>query len=116
HRMVVVPHESGALIVRIVKLGFVRSGGRVQNRIVHETFATFTSRSPPGERTTVADPGNKASVKMSDNSILRQIGAGNGGIDGKDMRRRKIISKCDLYRRSSLGHDDATEMSATRWS
>ena len=62
--MVMVPHEPCALVVGVVVLRFVNSGGGVQNVIVQETQSVGIVRGPPVEGAAVADPGDEAAVEV----------------------------------------------------
>ena len=109
--VVVIPHEPGTLIERIIVLGLVWGCSRIEHRVVEETWSTISGRVPPSERSAVADPRNQTTVKMHSGAIVAQVRTRDGQIIGDDVRPAgEIVPEGDLDRRAFLPNDYAAEM------
>ena len=118
--MVMVPHETRALVVRIeiIRLaghhGFARNVVQNTAGSVQEARAARASRIPKIERSAVADPRNKAAVQVSCSPVFCNRLSGdrlNGGvIRDNALPGRQCIRKAYAGCRAAHGDDQAGEM------
>src|SRR6516225_9916359 len=119
--MIVVPLQSGTLIVRVivVRLSY---GDRKRNVVKHAPATVLEAhpgrsvrqarcvRRKPTERTAIADPGYEPAVKMVGNPVLCPSCAGDRGVNREDMGARKRIGNPNSVSRSARCDDNAPQM------